>query len=323
MEIRRRGPPDESKEGQNQNRPLPCHLLLTFRPPYFRRCKQQLQLHLCGMIDILSVYSCYVTRRKYEDWDTARLSKPRQRKSRGKGQVRNTDHPVNVTPFRCLAAMSLEGSTRAGILPGCPSLDRGCREADLRLEQRAFWPLYTSVASVLLSCTPNCCTDRKPGSCAPRTSKDFQCLTIYVFGALPKSVGNIGSAMLNFGRNNSSSTDELITPHGLTLGWPWALFAQPREGWKSYRRQTVTWHGSIEASKLSCAGHCRLPGWGPRDRPHQWLGTLSDMAQSRPQCLQCIDPFTIHPLDSSVFTREFMSSRLSCAAVYPTSPNHP
>ncbi|KER31999.1 hypothetical protein T265_01926 [Opisthorchis viverrini] len=30
-----------------------------------------------------------------------------------------------VTPFRCLAAMLPEGSTRSGILPGCPSLDRG------------------------------------------------------------------------------------------------------------------------------------------------------------------------------------------------------
>ncbi|KER31367.1 hypothetical protein T265_02414 [Opisthorchis viverrini] len=29
-----------------------------------------------------------------------------------------------VAPFPCLAAMPPEGSTRAGILPGCPSLDR-------------------------------------------------------------------------------------------------------------------------------------------------------------------------------------------------------
>ncbi|KAG5448981.1 Arginine/serine-rich coiled-coil protein 2 [Clonorchis sinensis] len=35
-----------------------------------------------------------------------------------------------VTPFRCLAAMPPEGSTRAGILRGCPSLDRGSREAE-------------------------------------------------------------------------------------------------------------------------------------------------------------------------------------------------
>ncbi|KER32508.1 hypothetical protein T265_12788, partial [Opisthorchis viverrini] len=43
-----------------------------------------------------------------------------------------------VTPFRCLAAMPHEGSTRTGILPGCPSLDRGSREADVGFEPRTF-----------------------------------------------------------------------------------------------------------------------------------------------------------------------------------------
>ncbi|KER19772.1 hypothetical protein T265_11537 [Opisthorchis viverrini] len=32
----------------------------------------------------------------------------------------------------------------------------------------------------------------------------------------------------------------------------------------------------------------RLPGWGPRDGPRQWLETLSEMAQSRPQWHWCI-----------------------------------
>ncbi|KER33167.1 LOW QUALITY PROTEIN: hypothetical protein T265_12654 [Opisthorchis viverrini] len=40
--------------------------------------------------------------------------------------------------------------------------------------------------------------------------------------------------------------------------------------------------------KLNCDGHCRLSGWGPRNGPHQWLETLSDMAQSRPQWRLCI-----------------------------------
>ncbi|KER32177.1 hypothetical protein T265_01787 [Opisthorchis viverrini] len=35
-----------------------------------------------------------------------------------------------VTPFRCLTAMLPEGSTRAKTLPGCPSVDRGSREAE-------------------------------------------------------------------------------------------------------------------------------------------------------------------------------------------------
>ncbi|KAG5453899.1 hypothetical protein CSKR_108574, partial [Clonorchis sinensis] len=43
-----------------------------------------------------------------------------------------------VAPFRCLAAMSREGSTRAGILPGCPSLDRRIREAEVGFETRTF-----------------------------------------------------------------------------------------------------------------------------------------------------------------------------------------
>ncbi|KAG5441792.1 hypothetical protein CSKR_110603, partial [Clonorchis sinensis] len=43
-----------------------------------------------------------------------------------------------VAPFRCLAAMLPEGSARAGILPGYPSLDRGSRDAKVGLEPRTF-----------------------------------------------------------------------------------------------------------------------------------------------------------------------------------------
>ncbi|KAG5455301.1 hypothetical protein CSKR_105147 [Clonorchis sinensis] len=42
----------------------------------------------------LPVPGCHTTRRKHEGWDTARLPKPRQRKSRGGGRVRTTDPPV-------------------------------------------------------------------------------------------------------------------------------------------------------------------------------------------------------------------------------------
>ncbi|KAG5448290.1 hypothetical protein CSKR_110459 [Clonorchis sinensis] len=44
-----------------------------------------------------------------------------------------------VTPFRCLAAMPPMGNTRAGMLPGCPSLDRGSREAEVGFEPWTFW----------------------------------------------------------------------------------------------------------------------------------------------------------------------------------------
>ncbi|KER22442.1 hypothetical protein T265_09459 [Opisthorchis viverrini] len=43
-----------------------------------------------------------------------------------------------VTPFRCLAAMLPEGSTRAGILPGFPSLERGSREAEFGFEPQTI-----------------------------------------------------------------------------------------------------------------------------------------------------------------------------------------
>ncbi|KER27929.1 hypothetical protein T265_05133 [Opisthorchis viverrini] len=74
--------------------------------------------------------------------------------SRGRGRVRNTDLPgyrrrhiiaaqfkknrSAVTPTRCLAAMLPEGSTRAGILPGCPNLDKGSRDAEADFEQWTF-----------------------------------------------------------------------------------------------------------------------------------------------------------------------------------------
>ncbi|KAG5455264.1 hypothetical protein CSKR_113737 [Clonorchis sinensis] len=44
----------------------------------------------------LSVPNCRATRRKHEGWDTARLPKPRQGKSRGRGRVRTTDLPINL-----------------------------------------------------------------------------------------------------------------------------------------------------------------------------------------------------------------------------------
>ncbi|KAG5448326.1 hypothetical protein CSKR_107041 [Clonorchis sinensis] len=43
--------------------------------------------------------SCHATRMKHEGWDTARLSKPGQGKSRGRGRVRTTDIPVRGDDF--------------------------------------------------------------------------------------------------------------------------------------------------------------------------------------------------------------------------------
>ncbi|KAG5441686.1 hypothetical protein CSKR_103179 [Clonorchis sinensis] len=56
--------------------------------------------------------------------------------------IRGTDIdpllPESVTPFRLLTAMPPAESTRAGILPGCPSLDRGSREVEVGFEPRTF-----------------------------------------------------------------------------------------------------------------------------------------------------------------------------------------
>ncbi|KAG5448299.1 Craniofacial development protein 1 [Clonorchis sinensis] len=58
----------------------------------------------------LSVPNCHATRRLHEGWDTARLPKPRQGKSRGRGRVRTTDLPTsNILVFA--AAMTIQGVT--------------------------------------------------------------------------------------------------------------------------------------------------------------------------------------------------------------------
>ncbi|KAG5452742.1 hypothetical protein CSKR_102171 [Clonorchis sinensis] len=54
------------------------------------------------------------------------------------GQDKMSDNRSAVTPFRCLTAMPPKESTRAGVLPGCPSLDRRSREAEVGFELRTF-----------------------------------------------------------------------------------------------------------------------------------------------------------------------------------------
>ncbi|KER27704.1 hypothetical protein T265_05331 [Opisthorchis viverrini] len=59
-----------------------------------------------------------------------------------------------IAPFRCLTAMPQEGSMRAGILPGCPSLDRGSGEAEVAFEPRTSW-LTNSRSNHLSHLTPS------------------------------------------------------------------------------------------------------------------------------------------------------------------------
>ncbi|KAG5455245.1 hypothetical protein CSKR_106449 [Clonorchis sinensis] len=294
----------------------------------------------------LPVPNCHATRKKHEGWDSARLPKARQGKPRGRGRVRTTDLPKKnrsaVAPFRCLAAMPPEGSTRAEILPGCPSLDRGSREAEVGLEPRTFrsstyrvkfWECLSTFGvpdrsmvipkafyhDTMSHWLEREFTDQKvrgsnltsacrlllsrlgqpggipalvlpSGGMAVRHRKDATAGRFFRFTIL--KLGAYGEIVLLFSYNGGR-----LRWLGHVLRMPVdrlprrVLFAQPREGWKRARGgQTMTWQRSIKAitSKLSCAGHCRLPGWGPRDGPHQWLETLSDMAQSRPQWRSCI-----------------------------------
>jgi hypothetical protein len=101
---------------------------------------------------------------------------------------------------------------------------------------------------------------------------------------------------------NTRSIAEVITLHrlrwlGHVLRMPAdrlpkrALFAQPCAWWKRPQGgQTITWQRNMKAitSKLSRVGNCRLPGWGPKEGNHQWLLTLSEMAQTRSQWRSCI-----------------------------------
>ncbi|KER22241.1 hypothetical protein T265_09609 [Opisthorchis viverrini] len=88
-----------------------------------------------------------------------------------------TEHPVSysttnnnrsaVTHFRCLTSMPFEGSTRAEILPGCPSLDRGSREAEVGFESLTFWSKSALLPTKSWSCycsavTPFMCPAAMP-----------------------------------------------------------------------------------------------------------------------------------------------------------------
>ncbi|KER19593.1 hypothetical protein T265_11676 [Opisthorchis viverrini] len=47
----------------------------------------------------------------------------------------------SISPFRYLNAIPAEGTPKAQILPGYPSLDRSSRDAEMGFEQRTFRPI--------------------------------------------------------------------------------------------------------------------------------------------------------------------------------------
>jgi hypothetical protein len=131
---------------------------------------------------------------------------------------------------------------------------------------------------------------------------DHRCLRSIAKVQWEHRTSNAELRQMVFGKKNSPSIDQLIMLHrlrwlGHVLRMPddrlprRAVFAQPCVEWKRPRGgQVMTWQRNMKAltSQLSRVGNCRLPGWGPRDDSHQWLETLTDMAQSRSQWRSCI-----------------------------------
>ena len=73
------------------------------------------------------------------------------------------------------------------------------------------------------------------------------------------------------------------------------MFATRGPSWKKSRGgQLLTRQSNMKkiTKDLAVAGACRLPGWGLRDSPHQWLRTLHDMAQNRRQRKTCFHSLT-------------------------------
>ena len=73
------------------------------------------------------------------------------------------------------------------------------------------------------------------------------------------------------------------------------MFAARGSSWRKSRGgQQLTWQSNMKkmTKDLAVAGACRLPGWGPRDSPHQWLRTLQYVAQNRQQWRTCCHSIT-------------------------------
>ncbi|KER28727.1 hypothetical protein T265_13525, partial [Opisthorchis viverrini] len=85
-------------------------------------------LEMCGVHAFIFLWSCGCVFAK-KALEVVHDNRCMQRKQRKRSAV---------APFRCLAAMPPEGSTRAGILAGCPSIDRGSRKAEVGFEPWNF-----------------------------------------------------------------------------------------------------------------------------------------------------------------------------------------
>ncbi|KER25293.1 LOW QUALITY PROTEIN: hypothetical protein T265_14240 [Opisthorchis viverrini] len=188
------------------------------------------------------VPSCHATLKEHEGWDTARLPKPRQGKSRGRGRVRTTDLPVSkFAPLR-LSHLAPWKQARAAFA----NLRHLWRRPDISFSVKGR--VYNAaVRSILLYGSETW----------PLRAEDVKRLSVFDHRCL-RSIARIwwehriSSSEVRrmvFWKNNSPS----ITLHrlrwlGHVLRMPVdrlprrALFAQPHEGWKRSRGgQTMTW----------------------------------------------------------------------------------
>ncbi|KAG5441015.1 Ras-specific guanine nucleotide-releasing factor 2 [Clonorchis sinensis] len=118
-----------------------------------------------------------------------------------------------VTPFRCLAAMPPEGSTRAGILPGCPSLDRGSREAEVGFELRTLRSSNTAAAQAFAVATA--------GSACPLAAAGIMGLGPNLTRtALRFTAGTAPAAAANIGYKTVACTLATTSAATSTLGGP-------------------------------------------------------------------------------------------------------
>ncbi|KER29677.1 hypothetical protein T265_03778 [Opisthorchis viverrini] len=154
-----------------------------------------------------------------------------------------------VTLFRCLTAMLPEGSTRVGMLPGYPSLDRGSREAEVGFERQTF---------------------RSPHEWRNRSR------AVDEFPATLKVV---------FKKAFSCNTLPVPSCHAIRRkqeGWDTARLSKPRQG-KSTGGGLVRSTDPPSGTKAEL----NIKEWGPRDPHCAWLETLQDMAANRCQWRSC------------------------------------
>ncbi|KER33000.1 hypothetical protein T265_12711, partial [Opisthorchis viverrini] len=118
-----------------------------------------------------------------------------------------------VASFRCLTAMLREGSTRAGILPGCPSLNKESREAEAVFEPRTVRHHCVHIQTIL----------PYGSETWPLRAEDVTRLSVFDHRCL-RSIAriwwehrssNAEVCRMVFGGNYSPSIDELITLHRL------------------------------------------------------------------------------------------------------------